>query len=159
MAVEELDSALVRLYRKTRAEAFGPEVKRRVMLGTYALSAGYYDAYYLKASRVRRLIKNDFDAAFRDVDVLLGPVTPEPAYRLGEKVDDPLSMYLVDLYTASTNLAGLPGMSVPCGFTDDGLPIGLHIQAPWFREDLLLRAGMQFQQATDWHTKSPPDFP
>ncbi|GAB6165298.1 Asp-tRNA(Asn)/Glu-tRNA(Gln) amidotransferase subunit GatA [Thermostilla marina] len=154
-AAEEIDSALVRMYRKTRAEGFGPEVKRRIMLGTYALSAGYYDAYYLKASRVRRLIKNDFDAAFADVDLIVGPVTPGPAFKLGDKIDDPLAMYLFDLYTVGTNLAGLPGISVPCGFTSEGLPVGLHLQAPWFREDLLLQGAAMFQRETDWHTKLP----
>ncbi|RMG03857.1 MAG: Asp-tRNA(Asn)/Glu-tRNA(Gln) amidotransferase GatCAB subunit A, partial [Planctomycetota bacterium] len=154
-AAEEIDSALVRMYRKTRAEGFGPEVKRRIMLGTYALSAGYYDAYYLKASRVRRLIKNDFDAAFAEVDLIAGPVTPGPAFKLGDKVDDPLAMYLFDLYTVGTNLAGLPGISLPCGFTSEGLPVGLHLQAPWFREDLLLQGAAMFQRETDWHTKLP----
>jgi aspartyl-tRNA(Asn)/glutamyl-tRNA(Gln) amidotransferase subunit A len=154
-ALEDLDSALVRLYRRTRDEGFGPEVKRRVMLGTYALSAGYYDAYYKKALRVRRLIRQDFDRAFEEVDLIAGPVTPTPAYKIGEKVDDPLSMYLYDLYTVSANLAGLPGISVPCGFSSSELPIGLQLQAPPFEEERLLRGARMFQQATDWHTRKP----
>jgi len=154
-ALDELDNALVRLYRQTRAEGFGPEVKRRIMLGTYALSAGYYDAYYLKALKVRRLIRQDFDAAFREVDLIAGPVAPAPAFRIGEKIDDPLSMYLFDLYTVSTNLAGIGGISIPCGFSSAGLPIGLQLQAPPFEEDRLLRGAWMFQQATDWHTRRP----
>lgn len=154
--LEDLDSALVRLYRKTRAEGFGAEVKRRIMLGTYALSAGYYDAYYLKALKVRRLIRQDYDRAFADVDLIVGPVTPTPAFGLGEKINDPLAMYLFDLFTASTNLAGLPGLAIPCGFSHEGLPIGLHLQAPALREEQLLRAAHHFQQATDWHTRRPP---
>ncbi|MFW5693220.1 MAG: amidase family protein, partial [Thermoguttaceae bacterium] len=154
-AVDALDTALVRMYRRSRSEGFGPEVKRRIMLGTYALSAGYYEAYYLKAAKVRRLIRQDFDDAFREVDVLAGPVTPTPAYKLGEKANDPLSMYLFDLYTVGTNLAGLPGISIPCGLSAAGLPIGLHLQAPPLEEERLLRAAAMFQQATDWHTKSP----
>jgi aspartyl-tRNA(Asn)/glutamyl-tRNA(Gln) amidotransferase subunit A len=154
-ALDELDNPLVRMYRKTRSEGFGPEVKRRIMLGTYALSAGYYDAYYLKALKVRRLIRQDFDTAFEEVDLIAGPVTPTPAYRIGEKVDDPLSMYLFDLYTASTNLAGIGGISIPCGFSSAGLPIGLHLQAPPLEEERLLRGAQMFQQATDWHTRKP----
>jgi aspartyl-tRNA(Asn)/glutamyl-tRNA(Gln) amidotransferase subunit A len=151
--LENLDSPLVRMYRKTRAEGFGAEVKRRIMLGTYALSAGYYDAYYLKALKVRRLIRNDYDAAFRQVDLIIGPTTPAPAFKIGEKVDDPLSMYLEDLYTVTANLAGIGGISIPCGFTSSGLPIGLHLQAPPLEEDRLLRASHMFQKATDWHTR------
>jgi len=151
----ELDSALVRMYRRTRSEGFGAEVKRRIMLGTYALSAGYYDAYYLKALKVRRLIREDFDRAFGEVDLIAGPVTPSPAYKLGQRLDDPLSMYLFDLYTVSTNLAGLPGISIPCGFSREGLPIGLHLQAPPFEEERLLRGARMFQQATDWHRRRP----
>ncbi len=154
--LDALDTALVRLYRKTRSEGFGPEVKRRIMLGTYALSAGYYDAYYLKALKVRRLIREDYQRAFEQVDVLAGPVTPTAAFALGAKVHDPLAMYLFDLYTVGTNLAGLPGISVPCGFTAEGLPIGLHLQAPAFEEQRLLCAAHRFQQATDWHTRRPP---
>ena len=154
--LDNLDSTLVRMYRRSRSEGFGAEVKRRIMLGTYALSAGYYDAYYLKALRVRRLIRNDFDEAFRQVDVIAGPVAPTAAYRIGEKIDDPLAMYLGDLYTVSANLAGLPGISIPCGFTRGGLPIGLQLQGPPMQEERLLRAASMFQQATDWHTRKPP---
>ena len=155
-ALDNLDSTLVRMYRRSRSEGFGPEVKRRIMLGTYALSAGYYDAYYLKALRVRRLIRCDFDEAFREVDVIAGPVAPTAAYRIGEKIDDPLAMYLGDLYTVSANLAGLPGISIPCGFTRDSLPIGLQLQGSPMQEERLLRAAHLFQQATDWHTRRPP---
>jgi aspartyl-tRNA(Asn)/glutamyl-tRNA(Gln) amidotransferase subunit A len=154
-AAEKLDNALIRMYRRSRSEGFGPEVKRRIMLGTYALSAGYYDAYYKKALKVRRLIRQDFDKAFEEVDLIAGPVTPTPAFKLGEKVDDPLAMYLFDLYTVSTNLAGLPGISIPAGFSSAGLPIGLQLQAPTFEEDRLLRGAHMFQQATDWHTRKP----
>ncbi len=154
-ALAALDNALVRLYRRSRAEGFGPEVKRRIMLGTYALSAGYYDAYYLKALKVRRLIRNDYDAAFADVDLIVGPVSATPAFKIGEKSSDPLAMYLVDLYTVSANLAGIGGIAFPCGFTASGLPIGLQLQAPPFEEDRLLRAAHMFQAATDWHTRSP----
>jgi len=154
-ALAELDNALVRMYRRSRSEGFGPEVKRRIMLGTYALSAGYYDAYYKKAAKVRRLIRQDFDRAFDRVDLILGPVTPTPAYKIGEKIDDPLSMYLFDLYTVSTNLAGICGMSIPCGFSGGGLPIGLHLQGPPFQEERLLRAAAMHQQATAWHEKGP----
>jgi len=150
---DALDNALVRMYRRSRAEGFGPEVKRRVMLGTYALSAGYYDAYYLKALKVRRLIREDFDRAFQEVDLLAGPVTPTPAFRLGDKVDDPLAMYLFDLFTIGANLAGIAGMSIPCGFTAGGLPIGLQLQSPPFEEERLLRAAHMYQTATDWHSR------
>jgi aspartyl-tRNA(Asn)/glutamyl-tRNA(Gln) amidotransferase subunit A len=119
------------------------------------LSAGYYDAYYLKALQVRRLIRNDFDAAFREVDLLIGPTTPSPAFRLGEKVSDPLSMYLEDLYTVTANLAGIGGMSIPCGFTSEGLPIGVQLLAPAFQEARLLSAAHAFQRETDWHLRRP----
>ena len=152
-ALDDLDGPLVRMYRKTRREGFGPEVKRRVMLGTYALSAGYYDAYYLKALKVRRLIRQDYDDAFGQVDCIVGPVTPTAAFPAGEKVDDPLAMYLGDLYTVSANLAGITGMSIPCGQTAAGLPIGLQLQAPPLQEERLLRVAHMFQGATDWHTK------
>ena len=138
-AVDHLDTALVRMYRQSRAEGFGAEVKRRIMLGTYALSAGYYDAYYLKALKVRRLIRRDYDEAFREVDLIVGPTTPRPAFTLGEMKDDPLKMYLEDLFTVSANLAGLPAISIPCGLTTGGLPIGLQLHAPPFAEDRLLR--------------------
>lgn len=154
-AEADVDGPLVRLYRKSRAEGFGSEVKRRIMLGTYALSAGYYDAYYVKALKVRRLIRADYDAAFREVDMVLGPTTPTPAFRLGEKANDPLSMYLEDLYTVTANLAGIPGLSLPCGMTSGGLPIGLQLQGPSFQEERLLHAAHRFQQATDWHQRRP----
>ncbi len=153
--LEDLDTPLVRMYRRTRAEGFGDEVKRRIMLGTYALSAGYYDAYYLKALQVRRLIRHDFDRAFEDVDLILGPVTAQPAFKLGDKKDDPLAMYLIDLYTVSANLAGIPGVSVPCGLASNQLPIGMQLLAPPLAEERLLRGAAMFQQATDWHLKSP----
>ena len=153
---EALDNPLVRMYRVSRAEGFGAEVKRRIMLGTYALSAGYYDAYYLKALKVRRLIRQDYDAAFEQVDVIAGPVTATTAFPIGEKADDPLAMYLVDLYTVSANLAGIAGISLPCGFGSDGLPIGLQLQAPPFEEERLLRAAHMFQTATDWHKRFAP---
>ncbi len=154
-AAEDLDSPLVRMFRRTRAEGFGAEVKRRIMLGTYALSAGYYDAYYLKALKVRRLIRQDFDEAFKEVDLIAGPVAPAPAFKLGEKIDDPLAMYLFDLYTVVTNLAGICGISVPCGFSKSGLPIGLHLQAAPFEEERLLRGAAMYQRETDWHEKRP----
>ena len=144
------------MYRQSRAEGFGPEVKRRIMLGTYALSAGYYDAYYLKALKVRRLIRQDYDDAFKQVDLIAGPVTSTPAFKIGEKSDDPLAMYLVDLYTVSANLAGIGGIAFPCGFSKGGLPIGLQLQGPPLEEDRLLRAAHMFQAATDWHTRKPP---
>lgn len=152
---DNLDTPLVRLYRKSRAEGFGPEVKRRIMLGTYALSAGYYDAYYLKALKVRRLIRQDYDRAFEECDLIAGPVTTAPAFKIGEKSDDPLAMYLVDLYTVSANLAGVGGISLPCGFSKSGLPIGLQLQAPPLAEAKLLQAAHAFQQQTDWHLKRP----
>jgi aspartyl-tRNA(Asn)/glutamyl-tRNA(Gln) amidotransferase subunit A len=126
------------------------------MLGTYALSAGYYDAYYLKALKVRRLIRHDYDQAFGEVDLIAGPVTATAAFALGEKVDDPLAMYLEDLFTVGANLAGIAGISIPCGFNDAGLPIGLQLQAPPFEESRLLRGAHMYQQATDWHTQRAP---
>jgi len=153
--LDELDNPLVRMYRRSRAEGFGAEVKRRIMLGAYALSAGYCDAYYKKALKVRRLIRQDFDRAFEQVDLIVGPVTPTPAFKIGEKIDDPLSMYLFDLYTVSTNLAGVGAMSIPCGFSSAGLPIGLHLQSPPFEEERLLRGAHMFQQVTDWHARRP----
>ena len=146
---------LLEMYTQTRAEGFGAEVKRRIMLGTYALSAGYYDAYYLKAQKVRTLIKQDFDNAFADVDVLVCPTSPTTAFKAGEKTDDPLSMYLSDLMTIPVNLAGLPGMSIPCGFDSQNLPIGMQLIGNVLMEDLLFKVGYAYQQATDWHTKSP----
>ncbi len=157
-ALEAMDGPLVRMYRLSRAEGFGAEVKRRIMLGTYALSAGYKDAYYLKALKVRRLIRQDYDQAFENVDLIIGPVTATPAFKIGEKAGDPLAMYLVDLYTASANLAGIGGISIPCGLSSEGLPIGLQLQAPPFEEERLLRAADMFQQATDHHTRRPSGF-
>ena len=154
----DVESPLVRMYRKTRSEGFGSEVKRRIMLGTYALSKGYYDAYYLKAQKVRRLIRDDYDQAFQKVDILLGPVTASPAFRIAEKTDDPLAMYLEDLYTVTANLAGIAGISIPCGFTSESLPIGLQLQASPFQEEKLLRASYMYQAATDWHSRRP-DLP
>jgi aspartyl-tRNA(Asn)/glutamyl-tRNA(Gln) amidotransferase subunit A len=146
---------LILMMMASRAEGFGAEVKRRIMLGTFALSAGYADQYYNQALRVRRLIRNDFDAAFREVDVLLGPTSPTPAFKLGEKAADPLAMYLSDIYTITTNLAGIPGLSIPCGLTRSGLPIGLQLLAPAFAEETLLRTARVFERATDWHQKRP----
>jgi len=145
------------LYCRSRGEGFGDEVKRRIMTGTYVLSAGYYDAYYLKAQQVRHLIADDFKKAFADVDVIAGPTTPTPAFKLGDKVDDPITMYLNDIYTIGANLAGLPAISVPCGFVDD-LPIGLHLVGAHFAESTLLRCAHQYQQQTDWHTVCPEAF-
>lgn len=146
---------LEQMYCQTRADGFGPEVKRRILLGTYALSSGYYDAYYLRASKVRQLIKQDYDAAFADCDLILGPTTPTAAFRLGEHTQNPLEMYLADIYTVSANMAGVPAISIPCGFTQSGLPIGLQFQAPAFAESLLLRVAHQYQQQTDWHLRRP----
>ncbi len=154
-AAAESDSPLVRMYRDSRAEGLGPEVKRRIMLGTYALSAGYYEAFYVKALKVRRLIRRDYDEAFGQVDLIAGPVTPDVAFRIGAKADDPLAMYLVDLYTVSANLTGVPGISVSCGRGRQGLPIGLQLQAPPLEEERLLRAAHMYQGATDWHRRRP----
>lgn len=147
---------MIDMYSASRAEGFGPEVKRRIMLGTYALSAGYYDAYYLKALKVRRLIRNDFDEAFQSVDVIASPVAPTPAFKIGELMDDPLAMYLSDIYTISANLAGLPGISIPAGFSQSRLPIGLQLLAPPFEEERLLRTARMFERETDWHKQRPP---
>ncbi len=152
---EENIAELVRMMMVSRAEGFGPEVKRRIMLGTFALSAGYADQYYNKALQVRRKIRGDFDAAFREVDVLLGPTSPTPAFKLGERTADPLSMYLSDIYTITANLAGIPGLSLPCGFTSQKLPIGLQLLAAPFAEETLLRTARVFERATDWHTRRP----
>jgi aspartyl-tRNA(Asn)/glutamyl-tRNA(Gln) amidotransferase subunit A len=148
---------LLDLYRRSRGEGFGAEVKRRIMTGTYVLSAGYYDAYYLKAQRVRQLISADFTRAFANVDVVMGPTTPTPAFAIGAKTSDPITMYLNDIYTIGANLAGLPGVSVPCGFVGD-LPVGLQIVGPHFSEARLLAAAHAFQGATDWHTRIPRGF-
>lgn len=148
-------NSLLSMYTKTRAEGFGAEVKRRIMIGTYALSAGYYDAYYLKAQRVRTLIKQDFEKAFAQVDVLVCPTSPITAFKAGEKTDDPLSMYLTDLMTIPVNLAGLPALSIPCGFDDQGLPIGMQLIGNVLQEGLLLEVAHAYEQATSWHQRSP----
>ncbi len=146
---------LIDMYAKTRAEGFGPEVKRRIMLGTYVLSAGYYDAYYKKAQQVRTLIKEDFDRAFKDYDALITPTSPTPAFMIGEKVKDPLQMYLSDILTIPVNLAGIPAISIPCGFSSDGLPIGLQIIGKHFDEEKILRVAYTYEQRTDWHLRRP----
>jgi aspartyl-tRNA(Asn)/glutamyl-tRNA(Gln) amidotransferase subunit A len=148
---------LLDLYERSRGEGFGPEVKRRIMTGTYVLSAGYFDAYYLKAQKVRRLITDDFRAAFDKVDLLVGPTTPTPAFAIGAKVDDPVTMYLNDIYTIGANLAGLPGISAPCGFVDE-LPVGMQLIGPHFSEARLLSAAHLYQRATDWHLKTPGGY-
>lgn len=142
------------LYKRTRAEGFGAEVKRRIMVGTYALSAGYYDAYYIKAQKIRRLIKDDFDRAFNEVDVIMGPTSPHTAFAIGSKNKDPVTMYLEDIYTIAVNLAGLPGLSIPAGLVN-GLPVGLQIVGRDFSEGQLLNLAHRFQQATDWHSRTP----
>jgi aspartyl-tRNA(Asn)/glutamyl-tRNA(Gln) amidotransferase subunit A len=146
---------LLSMYTRTRATGFGTEVKRRIMIGTYALSAGYYDAYYLKAQKVRTLIKQDFEQAFKLVDVLVSPTAPTTAFKAGEKITDPLSMYLNDLMTIPVNLAGLPGISVPCGFDEQGLPIGLQLIGQVLREDQLLQVAHAYEQSTEWHLRQP----
>ncbi|SCZ58040.1 Asp-tRNA(Asn)/Glu-tRNA(Gln) amidotransferase subunit GatA [Thiohalomonas denitrificans] len=145
------------LYKRSRGEGFGPEVKRRIMVGTYALSAGYYDAYYLKAQQLRRLIRDDFTRAFEEVDVLMGPTSPGVAFNIGEKADDPITMYLSDIYTIAANLAGLPGISIPAGFSGER-PVGLQIIGNYFDEARLLNVAHQYQQTTDWHTRAPEAF-
>ena len=148
---------LTDLYKRSRGEGFGAEVQRRIMVGAYALSAGYYDAYYLQAQKIRRLIKNDFMSAFAEVDVILGPTTPNPAWKIGAKNADPIAEYLEDFYTITANLAGLPGLSMPAGFAA-GLPVGVQLLAPYFQEGRLLNVAHQYQQVTDWHTRSPAAF-
>ena len=145
------------LYCRSREEGFGNEVKRRIMIGTYVLSSGYYDAYYLKAQKIRRLIRDDFQAAFKDVDVIIGPTTPGTAFLLGENLDDPISMYLSDIFTASVNLAGLPGMSIPVGFSQ-GLPVGMQLICNYFEEAKLLNISHQYQKLTDWHHQQPGPY-
>ena len=147
---------LADMYRKTRAQGFGAEVKRRILIGTYVLSHGYYDAYYIQAQKVRRLIARDFADAFGRCDVIMGPTSPTTAFRLGEKMDDPVQMYLNDIYTIAVNLAGLPGLSIPCGFDEGGLPVGLQIIGNYFAEARMLNVAHQYQRATGWHTKAPP---
>jgi aspartyl-tRNA(Asn)/glutamyl-tRNA(Gln) amidotransferase subunit A len=146
------------MYRKTRAQGFGAEVKRRIMIGTYVLSHGYYDAYYLQAQKIRRLIASDFAEAFKRCDVIAGPAAPSVAFDLGAKSQDPVQMYLDDLYTIPINLAGLPGMSIPCGFGAKGRPVGLQLVGDYWSEALMLRVAHAYQQATDWHTKAPGEF-
>lgn len=150
------EESLDQMYCESRGHGFGAEVRRRIMLGTFALSSGYYDAYYLKASRMRRAIKQDYDAAFEKVDVIAGPTTPTTAFKLGQHAQNPLAMYLADVFTVTANLAGIPAMSLPCGFDSKGLPIGLQLQGRWFDEATMLRAGHQYQQQTDFHLKRPP---
>jgi aspartyl-tRNA(Asn)/glutamyl-tRNA(Gln) amidotransferase subunit A len=147
--------SLKEMYSRTRDEGFGPEVKRRIMLGTYVLSAGYYDAFYLKALQVRTLLRRDYDQAFEQVDVVAMPTSPTPAFRLGERTDDPLQMYLADVFTVSANLAGLPGISVPCGFSSEGLPIGVQFMGRMFDEATLLRVADAYERVTEWHTRAP----
>ncbi len=148
-------NGLIDMYMQSRAAGFGDEVKRRIMLGTYGLSSGYYDAYYIKAQKVRTLIRQDFLEAFNQVDVILTPVAPTPAFRLGEKTADPLQMYLSDIFTIPANLAGTCAMSVPCGFSAEGLPIGLQLIGQPFGEETILRAGHAYEQATEWHKRTP----
>jgi aspartyl-tRNA(Asn)/glutamyl-tRNA(Gln) amidotransferase subunit A len=146
---------LIDMYSRSRGEGFGPEVKRRIMLGTYALSSGYKDAYYVKALKVRRLIKDDYDKAFANCDVIVSPTSPTAAFKIGERTEDPLAMYLADIYTIGANLAGIPGVSIPCGFTSTGLPIGLQLLAPPFAEDKLLRIARMYERSTDWQNRRP----
>ncbi|MCL5022553.1 MAG: Asp-tRNA(Asn)/Glu-tRNA(Gln) amidotransferase subunit GatA [Nitrospirae bacterium] len=153
--VREQGKDLSEMYMKTRARGFGAEVKRRIMLGTYALSSGYYEAYYKKAQQVRSLIKRDFEEAFRSTDIIATPTSPTAAFRVGEKADDPLQMYLSDIFTISVNLAGVPGISLPCGFTAGGLPIGLQLIGKHFDEATVLRAAYAYEQSTEWHTRRP----
>ena len=148
---------LTDLYCRSRGEGFGEEVKRRIMVGTYVLSSGYYDAYYLQAQKIRRLIRDDFQQAFKDVDIILGPTTPTTAFKLNENMGDPISMYLSDIYTVSANLAGLPGISIPSGFSD-GLPVGMQLIGNYFQEARLLNIAHQYQQETDWHKQVAPEY-
>jgi aspartyl-tRNA(Asn)/glutamyl-tRNA(Gln) amidotransferase subunit A len=146
------------MYQKSRSEGFGPEVQKRIMIGTYVLSHGYYDAYYLQAQKIRRLIAQDFQQAFTQCDVIAGPVSPTVAWKIGEKSEDPVANYLADIYTLSTSLAGLPGMSIPAGFGEHGMPVGLQLIGNYFKEAQLLGTAHQFQLATDWHTRAPQGF-
>jgi len=152
---DKTDSSLSEMYKNTRTKGFGPEVQRRIIIGTYALAAGYYDAYYKKASQVRTLIIEDFKKAFEKCDVLLSPVAPTPAFKIGERIDDPLTMYMSDMFTLSANLAGIPGISVPCGFSQNSLPIGLQIMGKHFDEEKILKVAYNFEQATNFHLKKP----
>jgi aspartyl-tRNA(Asn)/glutamyl-tRNA(Gln) amidotransferase subunit A len=149
---------LLDMYQKTRAEGFGAEVKRRILVGTYVLSHGYYDAYYLKAQQVRRLIADDFQRAYEKCDVIIGPTSPTTAFKLGEQTDDPVKMYLNDIFTIAGNLTGAPGISIPCGFDDQGLPVGMLLQGNHFREALILNVAHQYQRATDWHQRVPAGY-
>jgi aspartyl-tRNA(Asn)/glutamyl-tRNA(Gln) amidotransferase subunit A len=149
---------LIDMYEKSRAQGFGEEVKRRILIGTYVLSHGYYDAYYLKAQKIRRLIANDFAEAFKSCDVIMGPTAPSVAFRFGEKSADPVQMYLSDTYTIAVNLAGLPGMSMPCGLGQAGMPVGLQLIGPWFGEARMLNIAHRYQLATDWHRRAPAAF-
>ncbi|MBC8108452.1 MAG: Asp-tRNA(Asn)/Glu-tRNA(Gln) amidotransferase subunit GatA, partial [Anaerolineae bacterium] len=148
---------IVELFSKSRAEGFGEEVQRRIMIGTYALSSGYHDAYYVRAQKIRALIKRDFDEAFKKCDVILSPTSPTPAFKVGEKSADPLQMYLCDVFTVTCNIAGIPGVSVPCGFTSGAkpLPIGMQLVGPTFSEEALLRAARMYERETDWHARRP----
>ena len=146
---------LADMYRKSRAEGFGPEVKRRILIGTYVLSHGYYDAYYIKAQKLRRLIAQDFAEAYKQCDIIMGPTTPTVAFNLGEKSGDPIQMYLSDIYTSAANLTGMPAMSIPVGFGDKNRPVGLHIIGNYFSEAQMLNVAHQYQLATGWHLQSP----
>jgi aspartyl-tRNA(Asn)/glutamyl-tRNA(Gln) amidotransferase subunit A len=154
----ELYDDLLEMYKRTRSQGFGVEVKRRIMIGTYTLSAGYYDAYYLKAQQLRRLIADEFRSAFESCDVIAGPTSPTTAFALGAKTDDPVAMYLNDIYTIPANLAGLPAASVPAGFGDGNRPVGLHLIGNYFEESRVLSVAHAFQRATDWHMRVPPGF-
>ena len=152
----EKSGNLMDMYTNTREEGFGEEVKRRILLGTFVLSSGYYDAYYLKGQKVRTLIKNDFEEAYKKCDVIVSPISPAPAFKLNEKLDDPLQMYLSDIFTIAANLAGIPGLSIPCGFTAAGLPIGLQILGPLFGETAILQSAALYERETDWGRRRPP---
>jgi aspartyl-tRNA(Asn)/glutamyl-tRNA(Gln) amidotransferase subunit A len=149
-------NSLEEMYEKTRAEGFGAEVKRRILIGAYVLSHGYYDAYYIQAQKLRRLIAQDFAEAFKTCDVIMGPTTPSTAFRIGEKSGDPVQMYLSDIYTIAVNLAGLPGLSIPCGFDGAGLPVGLQVIGNYFSEARMLNVAHRYQMETDWHQRVPP---
>jgi aspartyl-tRNA(Asn)/glutamyl-tRNA(Gln) amidotransferase subunit A len=146
---------LIDMYYKTRGQGFGEEAKRRIILGTFTLSHGYYDAYYLRALKVRTLIKEDFEKVFKECDCIITPTSPTAAFKIGEKVEDPLKMYLSDIYTISANLAGIPAISIPCGFTKNNLPVGLQILAGHFKEEMLFRTAHAYEQATSWHKMKP----
>jgi len=148
-------SNLIEMYKKTRQKGFGQEAKRRILLGTFVLAEGYYEAYYLRAQKVRTLIKKDFDEVFKECDCLLTPTSPTPAFKIGEKIKDPLKMYLSDIFTLSANLAGIPAISIPCGFTKKGLPVGLQLLGKPFSESLILRVAYNYEQNTVWHKMKP----